>query len=103
MYRVPQLFHVLGAEVLRNAHACSAGHPHKERHYHIDQRPRRTHRRKGVTAYITPHHHRVYRVVRLLQQGSQKQRYRKEHQLLPNRPLGHIAALQGFITPSTFF
>ena len=81
---------VLGAVVVRDYDAGSAGEAHEEADCEIGDRGKRSDGGEGVLSDEVAHDPCVDRVVQLLEQASEKERQGKGNDLRKNRPRSHV-------------
>ena len=89
------LFRAVGAVVLADDHAGTAGHPQKEADERIDDGRYRSHGGEGLVADEVAHHPCVHHVVQLLEQIARQQRQGKADEVPRGVALRHVHIVAG--------
>ena len=92
MYRFLNVFRISRPKVSCNHHTGSQRDAIKKSNHQLNQVPRRTDCRKCVTPKKIPHNQRVRRIIHLLKQIPQKNRYCKKDNPFPDGAFCHQCA-----------
>ena len=92
-----QFFHIACPEILPDSHSGTDRETVKEKHHHVGDHGGRTDGGERLLAHKVAHDDRINRVVEHLEDITEHERERKEHQLPENRAYCHVPRCSSFL------